>query len=135
MNVAKIAQKLSKNIVSLMLCFLVYLLLYAFTTISSSNILSELIVGTRDDIHIVVTTGCSGYQNWQSETLIYSWARLKQPGRFTRIIAGCKTDDERLKANTTAVNNDQNRIQFYFVKDYTPGKETEGLVHGMRPFW
>lgn len=92
--------------------------------------LRSLIEGTYDDVHMVVTTGCSGYQNWQFETLLYSWAAIKQPGRFTRIIAGCKTEEEKLKANTTAIPNDDNRILFYFVKDYSPEKKSGG-----RPFW
>ena len=50
--------------------------------------LTKLVAGTYDDVHVVFTTGCSGYQNWQSETLLYSWARVKHPGRITRIIAG-----------------------------------------------
>ena len=50
--------------------------------------LTKLVEGTYDDVHVVFTTGCNGYQNWQSETLLYSWARIKHPGRITRIIAG-----------------------------------------------
>ena len=82
---------------------------------------------------MVVTTGCSGYQNWQFETLLYSWASIKQPGRFTRIIAGCKNDEEKIKANTTAIPNDDNRILFYFVPDYAPDKDEKS--NGGRPFW
>eukprot|EP01083_Nonionella_stella_P081390 224163_1 len=96
----------------------------------SAEDIRSLIEGTYDDIHMVVTTGCSGYQNWQFETLVYSWSTVKQPGRFTRIIAGCKTDEERIKANTTAIPNDDHRILFYFVDDYSPD-----LQSGGRPFW
>ena len=92
--------------------------------------LRALVNGTYDDVHMVVTTGCSGYQNWQFETLLYSWSEIKQPGRFTRIIAGCKTEEEKQKANTTAIPNIDNRISFYFVKDYSPDKKSGG-----RPFW
>jgi len=100
------------------------------------KLLTELqaqVHGTYDDVHFVVTTGCSGYQNWQSETLLYSWSKVKQPGRFTRIIAGCKTDAEKLKANTTAIPNHDNRILFYFVPDYSPDKDD--MSNGGRPFW
>ena len=86
--------------------------------------------GTYDDVHTVVTTGCSGYQNWQFETLLYSWATVQQPGRFTRIIAGCNSEGERLKANTTAIPIDDHRVSFYFVRDFAPDKESGG-----RPFW
>eukprot|EP01084_Bolivina_argentea_P159981 278632_1 len=99
------------------------------------QMLSEIVEGTWDDVHIVFTTGCNGYQNWQSETLLYSWARIQHPGRITRIIAGCKNDKERVLANTTAVPNDDNRILFYFVADYTPSaNDSKGVKPGQRPF-
>ena len=96
---------------------------------------NDIIAGTYDDIHIVITTGCSGYQNWQAETLLYSWAKLEQPGRITRIISGCNNDNERLKANTTAIPNDNNRILFYFTPDYSPDSSVEGTIKGGRKFW
>ena len=55
---------------------------------NTAQMVTKLVEGTYDDVHVVFTTGCSGYQNWQSETLLYSWARVKHPGRITRIIAG-----------------------------------------------
>eukprot|EP00485_Elphidium_margaritaceum_P005219 CAMPEP_0202699934 /NCGR_PEP_ID=MMETSP1385-20130828/13147_1 /ASSEMBLY_ACC=CAM_ASM_000861 /TAXON_ID=933848 /ORGANISM="Elphidium margaritaceum" /LENGTH=522 /DNA_ID=CAMNT_0049357013 /DNA_START=54 /DNA_END=1622 /DNA_ORIENTATION=- len=100
-----------------------------------SQMITHSVQGTVDDVHIVFTTGCSGYQNWQSETLLYSWARVQHPGRITRIIAGCKDDTERSLANRTAVPNDDNRILFYFVPDYTPtANDSKGVKSGHRPF-
>ena len=107
----------------LLLC-LIHIYILSLTVFASS------IEGTYDDVHTVVTTGCSGYQNWQFETLLYSWASVQQPGRFTRIIAGCKSDIERIRANTTAIPNDDHRILFYFVRDFAPEKQSGG-----RPFW
>jgi hypothetical protein len=46
-----------------------------------------------DDIHIVFSTDCSGYQHWQSMLTSYSAARVGQKGRVTRIASGC-TDKE-----------------------------------------
>ena len=86
----------------------------------------KYVKGTYDDIHIVVTTGCNGYQNWQSEVLLYSWASIKQPGRITRIVAGCKNDKEIELANRTGIPNNENRILTYFVDDYTPDEPGKG---------
>ncbi|ETO32714.1 hypothetical protein RFI_04403 [Reticulomyxa filosa] len=80
------------------------------------------IQGTKDDVHIVFTSSCSGYQNWQAENLLYSWARIQHPGRITRVIAGCQTEEDKARANRTAVPNPENRIQFFFVPDYTPSR-------------
>ena len=96
--------------------------------------LSKLVNGTYDDVHIVISTGCSGYQNWQSEVLLYSWAKVKQPGRITRIAAGCKTEEDKLLVNKTAIPNDDNRILWYFVKDYTPDEKVEGVNPRDHPF-
>jgi len=109
--------------------------LSSINTIKGNIDSNDIISGTYDDIHIVITTGCSGYQNWQAETLLYSWAKLEQPGRITRIISGCNNDNERLKANTTAIPNDNNRILFYFTPDYSPDSSVEGTIKGGRPFW
>jgi hypothetical protein len=46
-----------------------------------------------DDIHIVFSTDCGGYQHWQSMLTSYSAARVGQKGRVTRIASGC-TDKE-----------------------------------------
>eukprot|EP00953_Heterococcus_sp_UTEX-ZZ885_P012189 6993-Heterococcus_DN1.PRE.1 len=47
-----------------------------------------------DDIHIVFSTDCGGYQHWQSMLTSYSAARVGQKGRVTRIASGC-TDKEK----------------------------------------
>uniref|UniRef100_K3WNV0 Hydroxyproline O-arabinosyltransferase-like domain-containing protein n=1 Tax=Globisporangium ultimum (strain ATCC 200006 / CBS 805.95 / DAOM BR144) TaxID=431595 RepID=K3WNV0_GLOUD len=47
-----------------------------------------------DDIHFVFSTTCESYQDWQSQVLAHSFERVKQRGSLTRIISGCKTDED-----------------------------------------
>ena len=49
---------------------------------------------TADDgkLHIVFSSGCNKYQQWQSELLLASAAKVGQRGRITRIVSGCYDD-------------------------------------------
>lgn len=46
-----------------------------------------------DSVHIVFSTDCGGYQDWQSLVLFHSAATVKQKGSVTRIASGC--DEEK----------------------------------------
>eukprot|EP00612_Vaucheria_litorea_P006340 CAMPEP_0171471968 /NCGR_PEP_ID=MMETSP0946-20130122/1012_1 /TAXON_ID=109269 /ORGANISM="Vaucheria litorea, Strain CCMP2940" /LENGTH=481 /DNA_ID=CAMNT_0012001543 /DNA_START=87 /DNA_END=1529 /DNA_ORIENTATION=- len=46
-----------------------------------------------DDIHVLFSTDCSEYQNWQSLLLFYSAGKANHKGPITRLASGC-TDDE-----------------------------------------
>ncbi|ETO33130.1 hypothetical protein RFI_03976 [Reticulomyxa filosa] len=86
------------------------------------------------DVHIVISSGCSEQQNWESEVLLYSWARLKHPGQITRIVSGCQSLKEKLLAMDTAIVSE--RVHFFFSPDYTPGENEEerNLKGGGSPF-
>mmetsp|Transcript_16848 Transcript_16848/g.32924 ORF Transcript_16848/g.32924 Transcript_16848/m.32924 type:complete len:535 (-) Transcript_16848:350-1954(-) len=45
-----------------------------------------------DDIHIVFSTDCGGYQNWQAMALSYSALMVGQKGHITRIVSNCPDD-------------------------------------------
>ncbi len=49
-------------------------------------------------LHIIFSTDCSDYQNWQSITLMYSALLVGQTGKLTRIASGC-SNDEIMKLN------------------------------------
>eukprot|EP00545_Synedropsis_sp_CCMP1620_P005039 CAMPEP_0119005942 /NCGR_PEP_ID=MMETSP1176-20130426/2020_1 /TAXON_ID=265551 /ORGANISM="Synedropsis recta cf, Strain CCMP1620" /LENGTH=472 /DNA_ID=CAMNT_0006957805 /DNA_START=94 /DNA_END=1512 /DNA_ORIENTATION=- len=47
---------------------------------------------TKDDetkYHVVFSTDCSDYHNWQSYVLFYHAEKIQQPGTITRIASGC----------------------------------------------
>lgn len=46
-----------------------------------------------EDLHIIFSTECSDYQNWQSLLFFYGAARVGNMGRITRLASGC-TDDQ-----------------------------------------
>jgi len=80
-----------------------------------------------DNIHVLISTGCSTQQHWEAEVLIYTWKKLNHPGRITRIVSGCKTEDERNLNQVSAIDG----VNFFFTGDYSPpeGKDLAG-----RPF-
>ena len=43
--------------------------------------------------HMVFSTSCSPFQNWQSLAFFYFARKVRQPGTVTRLVAGC-TDEE-----------------------------------------
>eukprot|EP00954_Amorphochlora_amoebiformis_P023037 1357493-Amorphochlora_amoeboformis.AAC.1 len=47
---------------------------------------------SEDDIHIVFSTDCGGYQNWQATALTYSALMVGQKGHITRIVTNCPDD-------------------------------------------
>lgn len=49
-----------------------------------------------DDIHIIFSTGCNAYQQWQAELLLYTHFKSGQRGKITRIVSGCE-DTKELK--------------------------------------
>lgn len=47
-----------------------------------------------DDIHIIFSTGCNAYQQWQAELLLFSHFLSGQKGKITRIVSGCEDNGE-----------------------------------------
>lgn len=72
--------------------------------------------------HIVFSTGCSIYQDWQSFVFFYQAMAVKQPGTVTRIVSGCseeeqgqlqKVFDEQIKPMAPT------RFKIHFTPDYS----------------
>lgn len=47
------------------------------------------VTSSSDDVHVIFSTDCSGYQNWQSLVLFHSATIVGQKGPITRIASGC----------------------------------------------
>eukprot|EP00040_Diaphanoeca_grandis_P025753 m.143140 g.143140 ORF g.143140 m.143140 type:complete len:521 (-) comp30294_c0_seq1:150-1712(-) len=43
----------------------------------------------NDRIHIIFSSSCSDFQQWQSELLFYTHNQIGQKGRVTRLVSGC----------------------------------------------
>lgn len=46
------------------------------------------------NLHLVFHTDCSTNQNWKSYALYFSATQVKQPGKITRIVSGCKHEEQ-----------------------------------------
>jgi len=68
----------------------------------------------KDDVHVLISSGCSPKQNWQCETLMYSWQLINHPGKITRIVSGCESDGEKEAASKSAVKN----ANVFFTEDF-----------------
>jgi hypothetical protein len=44
------------------------------------------------ETHVVFTSGCNLYQQWQAEVLLHSHREVGQPGKITRIVSGCSAE-------------------------------------------
>ena len=66
------------------------------TSTSSSSSEGHTHTHTLDETyHIVFSTGCSEFQDWQSIGMYSSAIAVKQRGIITRIASGCKPDQEK----------------------------------------
>merc|ERR1719245_329110 len=87
---------------------------------AKKNELEDVVVGQTkpsiENIHVLISTGCSTQQHWEAEVLIYTWKKLNHPGRITRIVSGCKTEDERNLNQVSAIDG----VNFFFTGDYSP---------------
>ena len=48
--------------------------------------------------HVVFSTGCTSFFDWQSLGLAYSHAHAQQSGRLTRLLSRCPDDESRRRA-------------------------------------
>ena len=75
-----------------------------------------------DEFHVVFSTDCGSYQNWQSEVVYHSATLAGQPGRVTRIASGC-TDAEAAKLRARHAEPD---LAGRFLVHLTPHFSTDG---------
>ena len=75
-----------------------------------------------DEFHVVFSTDCGSYQDWQSEVVYHSATLAGQPGRVTRIASGC-TDAEAAKLRARHAEPD---LAGRFLVHLTPHFSTDG---------
>ncbi|KAH8068567.1 hypothetical protein JL721_6714 [Aureococcus anophagefferens] len=75
-----------------------------------------------DEFHVVFSTDCGKYQDWQSEVVYHSATLAGQPGRVTRIASGC-TDAEAAKLRARHAEPD---LAGRFLVHLTPHFSTDG---------
>lgn len=85
-------------------------------------------IGTDNvEYHIVFSTGCSAFQDWQSYVFFYQAMKVQQPGTVTRIVSGCNETEQatlqQIFVDTIAPMSPRFKIHFTpdFAKILKPG--------------
>jgi hypothetical protein len=89
----------------------------------------EVIHGTSGrQFHIVFSTDCSKYQQWQSFTVFHSAWNVNQPGTVTRIVSGCTEDQESklLSWHTKYVTPLSSNFFIHFTPHFSSIKDENG---------
>jgi peptidyl serine alpha-galactosyltransferase len=89
--------------------------------------------------HIVFSTGCSLYQDWQSYVFFYHAVVANQPGTITRIVSGCANKEEEEKMRTIFMEEihpmePSGRFKIHFTPDYSKLKNGKSFVYFNKPF-
>jgi len=77
---------------------------------------------SSSDMHVVFSTDCSPYQNWQSILLFYSSLAVGQPGLLTRIASGCS--EMEVAALRTMHAHMPPHFRVHFTPDFSFDKAT-----------
>jgi peptidyl serine alpha-galactosyltransferase len=90
------------------------------------------------EYHIVFSTGCSIYQDWQSYVFFHRAMVVKQPGTITRIVSGC--DDKESEEKITQIFNEQirpmapDRFKIHITPDFSTLANGKHFVYFNKPF-
>jgi peptidyl serine alpha-galactosyltransferase len=90
------------------------------------------------EYHIVFSTGCSIYQDWQSYVFFHRAMVVNQPGTITRIVSGC--DDKESEEKITQIFNEQikpmapDRFTIHITPDYSKLDNGKHFVYFNKPF-
>ncbi|GMF30134.1 unnamed protein product [Phytophthora fragariaefolia] len=69
-----------------------------------------------DELHFVFSTSCEPYQDWQSEALAQSFARIGQRGALTRIVSGCS--DDAVKELLRRTQKSSPHLRIHVTRDF-----------------
>jgi hypothetical protein len=83
-------------------------------------------------LHIVFSTDCTPYQDWQALLVFHSAFRVGQLGRLTRIASGC-TEDKKLELSTLYAKL-WPRNSVHFTPDYTRTESGEKYEFYNKPY-
>lgn len=84
-------------------------------------------------IHIVFSTDCSFFQDWQTIIVFYSAVQVRQQGEITRIASGC--DDDKKKELTALYKKLYPQFHVHFTPDFkTDGHSKKKYDFYNKPF-
>jgi peptidyl serine alpha-galactosyltransferase len=84
-------------LVVIALC-LTYSIIVISTTLQEQSSLTSLsIPPSSRQYHMVFSTSCDPFQDWQSLAFFYFAHRIQQPGHITRIVSGCTPEQAQAR--------------------------------------
>ena len=80
------------------------------------------VIEEKSDVHIIFSTDCGAYQDWQSLLVFHSALAVGQKGPITRIASGC---DEQKEASLTALYVKMGpKYNVHFTPDFKKDEKT-----------
>jgi hypothetical protein len=88
------------------------------------------------EYHLVFSSGCSPYQNWQSYAFFYHAHKSGQPGNITRIVSGCSPKQRKKlqQVHQMTVQTISSRFHIHFTPEYSRIKPGVKYKYFNKPF-
>jgi hypothetical protein len=77
----------------------------------------------KSDIHVIFSTDCSTYQDWQTLVVFHSATAVGQKGPITRIASGC--DEEKKKILTDTYKKLYPQYHIHFTPDFKKDEKSK----------
>jgi len=89
---------------------------------SSSHLDASIVVPKLYDVHVVFSTDCSGFQDWQTLVVFHSATVVGQLGPITRIASGC--DSQKQAVLTALYKKLYPNYHVHFTPDFKHDKKS-----------
>lgn len=90
----------------------------------------------EQEYHLIFSTGCSLFQDWQSYVFFYHALKSGQQGRVTRIASGCNENDAKVLTNLhkEQIEIMSDRFHLHLTPDYSTVKPGLKFKYFNKPF-
>lgn len=78
----------------------------------------------KDEIHVIFSTDCSPYQDWQTLVVFHSAKVVGQKGRITRIASGCDAEKQESLSKLYAHLYPNGVYTAHFTPDFKKDEKT-----------
>lgn len=88
------------------------------------------------DIHVIFSTGCSTFQDWQSYVFFYHAYKSGQKGTVTRIASGCKEKDAEIlkRLHKEQIEIMSTNFRLHLTPEYSRVKPRINFKYFNKPF-
>jgi hypothetical protein len=88
------------------------------------------------DYHLVFSTSCNLFQDWQSYAFFYHAHKSGQKGNITRIASGCTPEqtEQLQQAHETTIQTISSRFRLHFTPDFSKIKPGKNYKYFNKPF-